>query len=113
MDKYYQPNIIVVAFVNKFGGASTELDCLARDIHLIAMDNEITLGYQLENRAVVEKEFNGQVDTSSKYVSLLRSCVETSSRRLLHDNSASRVQFDVLESINIRFVCVGVIEQLC
>ena len=36
-------NITVVAFVNKFGGASKELDCLARDIHLMAMDNKITL----------------------------------------------------------------------
>ena len=36
-------NITVVAFVNKFGGASTELDCLARDIHLMAIENKITL----------------------------------------------------------------------
>ena len=35
-------NIMVVAFVNEFGGASTELDCLARDIHLMAIENKIT-----------------------------------------------------------------------
>ena len=35
-------NITVVAFVNEFGGASTELDCLARDIHLMAIENKIT-----------------------------------------------------------------------
>ena len=34
-------NITVVAFVNKFGGVSIEIDCLVQDIHLIAMDSQI------------------------------------------------------------------------
>ena len=72
----------------------------------MAVDNQMTLqaaylsgGRQLESRPVVENELNVQVDASFKYVSLLRSGVETSSRRPLHDNLASRVQFDVWDPL--------------
>ena len=41
--KILSDNITVVAFVNNFVGASTDLDCLAPDIHLMAIDNKTTL----------------------------------------------------------------------
>ena len=54
-------NITVVAFVNKFGGVSIELDCLVQDIHLIAMDSQIVSQLtcrELESRPIVENEIN-------------------------------------------------------
>ena len=60
-------------------------------------------GRKLESGPVVATEFHVRVDASSKFVSTLRSRVGTSSRGplcIIHDNSLTRIQFNVLGSIN-------------